>query len=121
MSRQVTLFIAAVLLASASFDSEVMAESTMSVSEIRCESKVSPLGIDTKEPRFSWKLSDNLDTPGQCQTAYRILVSKSRKDLDRNKGGMWDSGIVESPQSMLVGYAGKALSSRVVQTARAPT
>lgn len=90
---------------------EAAAETPMQVSEIRCEYKLNPLGIDRQAPRFSWKLTDSDDTPGQFQTAYRVLVASDRRKLDRDKGDMWDSGIVESPQSTLVLYAGKPLAS----------
>ncbi len=56
-----------------------------------------PLGYHDATPAFSWKLPDGVKT----QTAYQVEVD-----------GLWDSGWVESDQSVLVGYAGGELSSR---------
>ncbi len=48
---------------------------------------------------------------GQKQTAYQILVASSEAGLKASKGDWWDSGKVESEQSVLVRYRGKALGA----------
>jgi alpha-L-rhamnosidase len=70
------------------------------------ESRVSPVGLDSAKPRFSWRLQGS--ATGLRQTAYQIEVSRPG-----NKGNdiVWDSGWVESDQSHLVPYAGTALVS----------
>ncbi|MET7791869.1 alpha-L-rhamnosidase [Streptomyces sp900116325] len=67
-----------------------------------------PLGLDVPQPRLSWPLAS--DEPGQAQTAYQIRVAGSPGHLA--KPDVWDSGKVMSPDSVLVPYAGPALSSR---------
>ncbi|WP_371800049.1 glycoside hydrolase family 78 protein [Streptomyces sp. NBC_01707] len=67
-----------------------------------------PLGLDVPQPRLSWPLAS--DEPGQAQTAYQIRVAGSPGRLA--KPDVWDSGKVMSPDSVLVPYAGPALSSR---------
>ncbi|PIZ30706.1 MAG: hypothetical protein COY42_33525 [Armatimonadetes bacterium CG_4_10_14_0_8_um_filter_66_14] len=62
--------------------------------DLRCEYRTNPLGIDVPKPRLSWRL-----TAGR-QTAYQVVVD-----------GLWDSGKVESDQSLSIEYAGKALRS----------
>jgi alpha-L-rhamnosidase len=91
--------------------------------DLRCEYLENPLGVDSPAPRLSWKLEvDNgkseirnlKDTPrGVKQTAYQILVATSEKLLKEGKADLWDSGRVESDQSIHVSYAGKPLASRM--------
>src|SRR5262245_27394816 len=66
---------------------------------LRCEYFVNPLGIDAPRPRLSWQLNDS--ARGARQTAYQVVAE-----------GSWDSGKVESDQSIHVEYAGPALKSR---------
>ena len=47
------------------------------------------------------------------QTAYQVLVASSEELLKKDKGDLWDSGKVESDQSIQVEYAGKPLESRM--------
>lgn len=82
----------------------------ISVLGLKCEYLTDPLGIDVVQPRLSWLLES--DERGTVQTAYRILVSSSEETLARDEGDLWDSGRVESDQSVHVAYAGRPLQSR---------
>ena len=82
----------------------------VSVSQLRCEDLNGPQGIDVNEPRLSWILST--DEGNQKQTAYQILVASTVKNLEADKGDLWDSEKVLSNQSIQVPYAGEALVSR---------
>lgn len=82
----------------------------MEPQDLRCEYLANPLGIDVVEPRLSWTLRSGLR--GQNQTAYRILVASTPKQLADETGDLWDSGKVASDQSIQVAYAGKPLESR---------
>ena len=64
------------------------------------EGFVNPLGFHDVTPTFSWKLPDGT----RAQTAYRIEVN--------NESVIWDSGWVESDQSVFVPYKGEPLQSR---------
>lgn len=77
------------------------------VSEIRVDNKTNPLGIDNKNLEFDWVLSSN--KRNVKQKAYRIQVSE-RSDFTE-KDLAWDSGKVESEQSVYVSYKGKDLVS----------
>ena len=66
-----------------------------------------PLGIDDTTPRFSWKLND--PAHGARQTAYRVLVATQQELLTDGKTDVWDSGKVNSGQSLNVKYAGPAV------------
>ena len=46
------------------------------------------------------------------QTAYHILVSSSKEQLDADRGDLWDSGEIKSDQTLFVPYDGEALASR---------
>jgi alpha-L-rhamnosidase len=80
------------------------------VTDLKCEYARQPLGIDAPRPRLNWVLhSDRL---GDVQTAYQILVASSLEKLANDEGDLWDSGKVESNQSVHVLYGGRALESR---------
>jgi len=81
----------------------------LQVSDLKCEYRVDPLGIDVARPRLSWTLES--DQRGGRQTAYRVLVAGSPELLEQDKGDMWDSGRVDSDRSIQVEYAGRALES----------
>ena len=78
---------------------------------LKCEMMVNPHGIGTAKPRLSWQITG--DQRDIRQTAYQILVASSPELLNQGKGDLWDSNKVLSDQSIMVSYAGKALTSRV--------
>jgi alpha-L-rhamnosidase len=63
-----------------------------------------PLGIDDASPRFSWRVEDA--ARGARQTAYRVLVATRAELLTDGTADVWDSGRVNSGQSLNVKYAG---------------
>ena len=77
--------------------------------QLRCEYMKDPLGIDTSKPRFSW--IPNVTRRGQMQTAYQIHVASSEEVLAVRGGNKWDSGKVESDQSVNIPYNGTPLVS----------
>ena len=78
--------------------------------ELRCEYSLEPLGLEARQPRFSWRVET--DAPGAGQSAYRILVASNMAILARDEGDLWDSGRVESTTSAGVAYSGRPLASR---------
>jgi alpha-L-rhamnosidase len=75
---------------------------------LRVDELKSPLGIDDPAPRFSWQLQD--PARGAKQTAYELQVASSGEEmLASGKADVWDSGRIESAQSLNVRYAGPAL------------
>lgn len=65
--------------------------------------------VDTSQPRFSWILADS--ARGAGQTAYQVLVASKAADLTEKKADMWNTGKVESAQSVFVTYHGAPLQS----------
>ena len=83
----------------------------LSVTDLRCEHLVNPLGIDDSIPRLSWKLAATTEgLRGLRQSAFQVLVASDRLLLDRNRGDLWDSGRVSSDRSHLVSYEGQPLN-----------
>ncbi len=66
-----------------------------------------PMGFYDAIPSFSWQLPSGVTS----QTAYRIVAASS-PDLLPNNADIWNSGKVESDQSLYLNYKGTALSSR---------
>ena len=86
-------------------------QSFLIITELKCEYRIDPLGIDNTAPRLSWKLIDDNQTRGQKQTAYQILVASTLEKLENNTGDVWDSGKVEHGTSTHVPYQGKPLKA----------
>jgi len=80
-------------------------------SDLRCEYRVDPLGVDNPAPRLSWKVIDSEKTRGQKQTGYQVLVASSVEILNQDKGDLWDSGGVKKSQSVNNVYEGVPLKS----------
>ena len=89
-------------------------ETTLRLTDLRCEYLANPLGIDTELPRFSWKLIDAAHTRGQKQTAWQIIVTLDPADNAEELRILWDSGKVESSASVNNEYAGAPLQSNQV-------
>ncbi|MDO5553596.1 MAG: family 78 glycoside hydrolase catalytic domain [Planctomycetia bacterium] len=83
--------------------------SSLKVVELQCESFVNPMGIDAVKPRLSWRFSS--DEINELQTKYQILVASSREQLEADRGDLWDSGPVDSGESIEIVYQGAALHS----------
>ncbi len=80
------------------------------VDGLRCEYQKAPLGIDVARPGLSWTM--NSDRRGDFQTAYQVLVASTPEKLMRGQADLWDSGRVESSDSVYVPYSGVPLDSR---------
>ncbi len=76
---------------------------------LRCEYLMNPLGIDVARPRLNWTLRSA--RRAQRQSAYQILVASSEEGLRAGQGDLWDSGRVESEQSVHIPYEGLELAS----------
>jgi len=67
-------------------------------SKMLVEYAENPSNIDLRHPRFSWIIQS--EGRNQYQSAYRILVSKNKSLLDENKSDFWDSGKIESSETI---------------------
>ncbi len=82
----------------------------ISVKRITCQETENPLGLHEMSPRLAWKLTSNEEC--QFQTAYRILVSSSKKNLNNNIGDIWDTKKVSSSASIQIPYQGTKMISQ---------
>lgn len=73
---------------------------------LKCEHLAEPRGLNNGQPRFTWALRGT--GFNRRQTAYRIVVSAA---ADLSVQQLWDSGKIESSESLLIPYAGKRLTS----------
>jgi alpha-L-rhamnosidase len=76
---------------------------------LRTEYKTNPLGLDTKRPRLGWEIL----TPQRdvMQTAYQIRTAGTKEKLKSGEDLLWDSGRVQTSQSVHVTYQGPVLVS----------
>ena len=68
-----------------------------------------PVGIESRSPRFGWGLGEGFVR----QKSYRILVASSPEKLEAGEGDLWDSGDVQSDDSVDIVYAGRPLGDSV--------
>ena len=94
------LFFIALLISLQSFAQD------LSVTSLKCENKIHPLGIE-RSPNLSWQLRSG--QRNVLQAGYRILVADDPGLLAKNTGNVWDSKKVNSDQSIQVSYKGKKL------------
>lgn len=76
--------------------------SQSAVVNLLTENLRNPLGIDAKNPRFSWQLKS--DGNSIVQTAYEIKLRSGSAEI-------WNSGKVDSDSSVYVSYKGNPLQS----------
>ena len=79
----------------------------MEIQALTIEYRENPIGITELNPRFSWRYDSK---SGEQQQSYRILVSMEGRDYPT----VWDSGEVNSAETINIVYNGLELeSSRV--------
>jgi alpha-L-rhamnosidase len=80
--------------------------------DLRTNMRITPLGVQPDKVVFGWGLQPKTaGVRSQRQTAYRILVASSRKNLSENRGDVWDSGRIASGVFWQLPYQGPALPS----------
>ena len=101
---------AALLLALAMTPGPAAAKTAnLQATELRCEYRTDPLGLDERAPRLSWLLAS--EARAQRQSAYQVRVASSAAKLAAGEADLWDSGRVASDETVAVIYAGKPLTS----------
>jgi len=83
--------------------------SSVMFTAIMTEMQKNPEGVSAAKPRFSWKFTS--DKPDVKQTAYQIEVAATEEDLKTGSNLLWNSGRIESDQSLLIEYNGLPLES----------
>jgi hypothetical protein len=80
-------------------------------SNLQCDSRQNPIGIDSWNPRLSWQLqTTTAGERAQAQTAFEVLVASSTNLLANSQGDLWDSGKIVS-SNIGTNYSGTTLTS----------
>lgn len=82
--------------------------SSLTLTNLRCEYLVDPLGIGESNPRLSWELeppAGKASLRGQKQTAFQVQVASTQELLAKDKADLWDSGQVTSDHNIHPGVS----------------
>ena len=80
--------------------------------DLRCEGRINPLGIDSINPRLSWQLQATIPGErGQAQTSFQVLVATTATLLANDQGDLWDSGRTVTNSTFNLGYSGSPLQT----------
>ncbi len=89
----------------------VGAQAGFTVTGLRHEYRINPVGTDAVHPRLSWRIEGT--ERNTVQSAYQIQVATDSSKLIRGtRGILWDSGRLTTDASLFQPYDGPALQSR---------
>ncbi len=83
------------------------AMAALTVTDLRCDWAVNPLGIDSTTPHLAWKLQS--DERDQRQTAWQIRAASSLEKLSAGDFDLWASPRLASDAQLQIPYGGRAL------------
>jgi alpha-L-rhamnosidase len=86
-------------------------EAQVSLQNATCEMLLNPIGIDVQQPRLSWEIISK--ARNVQQKSYQLLVASSLEKLNEEEADLWNTGKMDSKQSVHVRYAGLKLGSRM--------
>jgi len=86
------------------------ASNDLAATGLSVEYFVNPLGVDSRVPRFGWRLETS--ARATVQAAYQIQVSENIEQLRRGRTLLWDTGRIATGESTQREYEGRALASR---------
>ena len=82
----------------------------MKIANLRTEYQREPLGIDRRNPRFSWELTAETWERDKFQQAYWIQAASDEHLFDAPD--LWDTGFIEGSETCQIRYQGSPLHSR---------
>jgi alpha-L-rhamnosidase len=80
---------------------------SLKISLATCESKINPLGVSLTDIHFSWQLESK--KRNTAQKAYQLAIATTAENLQKKKFDVYNSGIVQTDQNILVSYNKKEL------------
>jgi len=80
-----------------------------SPANLKCEYYSNPIGIDVSHPKLFWEVQSEFRDVRQ--SAYQVEVASSIEKLTGSEADLWNSGKINSSQSIQVEYRGKSLES----------
>ena len=84
----------------------------LTLTDLRCENLINPLGIATTTPGLSWKIKSEVN--GAVQQGYQILAASDSALLNEKSSDLWNSDKIVSDASVFVPWEGKKLDSRSI-------
>lgn len=79
----------------------------LTVDSLTCNFRETPMGIESSAPVLGWQIKSS--GRNIMQSAYRIIVSEDPDAVKEDNGTAWDSGKIDSGQSINVSYRGSKL------------
>ena len=79
------------------------------VNSLKCDYHVNPIGIGVAQPQLSWQIV--AEESNFVQQAYEIRVAESEENLSKSSKLVWNSGKVNSSESVNVTYGGTPAKS----------
>ncbi len=108
--QQLVFIFALVLAGGVSFGNQPGA---LSLHQLTAEHLHNPIQLDNATPWLSWKIqAGDSAMRNVVQQSYHLIAASSPERLTDDKADLWNSGIVQSAQSVLILYAGRPLKSR---------
>jgi len=83
--------------------------SKSTLTALKCDYHINPIGMDVAQPRLSWQIVTTENN--FVQQAYEIRVAESLEKLSQGSKLVWISGKVTSSESVNVAYSGPAAKS----------
>jgi alpha-L-rhamnosidase len=84
-------------------------DSNLGVEDLRVDYQSNPLGVDASQPHFSWKIKS--EERGVYQASWRVVVGESLQEVKQKGGSVWDSGEINSSETVNIAYDGPSLKS----------
>ncbi len=81
----------------------------LTIYDLTCEYQTNPLGLGEPRPRLAWKLRSS--RRGARQVAYRLHAAASENALTQGDALLWDTGRINSDESIQIPYQGPPLHS----------
>ena len=75
---------------------------------LKCNYRVNPIGLEDRNPFFSWQIQTSENN--WLQSAYQVIVATNPKLLTEKKSDVWNSGKVQSGESVSIKYEGPDLN-----------
>lgn len=65
------------------------------IENMRCEYQISPIGIDSPAPRFTWNYTtNNEDATEFSQDSYQLYIATREQDLRNSSDNSWQSDTI---------------------------
>lgn len=101
------IFLIVFFLITLNLSAQLSAQS-LQFQSLTCNYQTNPIAIDSEQPLLSWIVK--ADGFNREQTAFHILVASKEEHLNEEQADFWNSGKMESFQSVHIKYKGKKLN-----------